>query len=132
MKQATAIALALFRAIGAFGQSAVAPAAFEVASVKPNNSGDGTSSFHTNNGNLRSSNVSLRDFVKWAYRVQDYQVLGPNWLTSQKYDIVAKAEAPIPADRLMAMLQALLAERFKLAIHRETREGAGYALVVGK
>jgi uncharacterized protein (TIGR03435 family) len=129
---AASLALALFTSGGAYGQSAPAPSVFEVASVKPNRSDDGHSRFNARNGSLHSINVSLRDFIKWAYGVKDYQVAGPDWLTSQKFDIVAKAEAPVPEDRLMVMLQALLAERFKLAIHRETKERAVYALVTGK
>jgi bla regulator protein BlaR1 len=112
-------------------QAAVA-ASFEVASVKPNRYGAAASTFRARNGSLHSTNVSLRDFIRWAYGVKDYQVAGPDWLTSQRYDIVAKAPAAVPDDRLMPMLQALLAERFKLAIHRETKERAVYALVAGK
>jgi len=129
MKRATAtITVALFTAIGVFGQTA----AFEVASVRLNMSDDRATKFNTRNGSLISTNVSLREFIRWAYGVKDYQVAGPDWLGSQRYDIVAKAEASVPDDRLMAMLQALLAERFKLAIHRDTKERAVYALVVGK
>jgi uncharacterized protein (TIGR03435 family) len=58
--------------------------------------------------------------------------MGPDWLSSQKFDIVAKAAAAGDDDQLMPMLQTLLAERFKLAIHRETKERAVYALVTGK
>ena len=126
------IALAVFMLCGAYGQSAAAPTAFEVASVRLNRSDSGSSRFSSNKGSVRSTNVSLRDFIKWAYGVKDYQVMGPDWLASQKFDIVAKAERPVSDKQLMAMLQALLAERFKLAIHRETKERAVYELVVGK
>ena len=126
------ITLALSTVIGAYGQSADAPTAFEVASVRLNRSDSGSSRFSSNKGSVRSTNVSLRDFIKWAYGVKDYQVMGPDWLASQKFDIVAKAEAPVSDKQLMAMLQALLAERFKLAIHHETKERAVYELVVGK
>jgi len=126
------ITLALSTVIGAYGQSADAPRAFEVASVRLNRSDSGSSRFSSNKGSVRSTNVSLRDFIKWAYGVKDYQVMGPDWLASQKFDIVAKAEAPVSDKQLMAMLQALLAERFKLAIHHETKERAVYELVVGK
>jgi uncharacterized protein (TIGR03435 family) len=126
------ITLALFTSYGAFGQTAPSPLAFEVVSVRPNISDERTTKFNTRNGSLNSTNVSLREFIRWAYGVKDYQIAGPDWLRSQRYDIVAKAEASVPDDRLMAMLQGLLAERFKLAIHRETKERAVYALVVGK
>jgi uncharacterized protein (TIGR03435 family) len=133
MKHPTAsIALALFTSYGAYGQTAPAPPAFEVASVRPNKSSDGSSTFNTSNGSVHSTNCSLRDFIRWAFNVKDYQIAGPDWLSSQRFDIVAKAPSPDTDDQLMAMLQELLAERFKLAIHRETKEGAAYALVVGK
>jgi len=70
--------------------------------------------------------------IRWAYSVKDYQVTGPDWLATQRYDIAAKAEASLSDKQLMAMLQALLAERFKLAIHRETKERTVYELVIGK
>ncbi len=110
---------------------AVLPA-FELASVRPNRSGDSSSRFNTGNGSIHSANVSLRDLIKWAYSVKDYQVVGPDWLSSQKFDIVAKAPPSDTDDQLMPMLQALLAKRFTLAIHRETKERAVYALVAGK
>jgi uncharacterized protein (TIGR03435 family) len=120
--------LALFTAVGAFGQSA----AFEVASVRLNKSDSHSSRFNSSKGSIHSTNVSLREFIKFGYGVKDYQVTGPDWLATQRFDIVAKAEAPVPDDQLMAMLQTLLAERFKLAIHRETKERTVYELVVGK
>jgi uncharacterized protein (TIGR03435 family) len=133
MRRATAsLALVIFTSYEAFGQSSAAPPAFEVASVRLNRSDSRSSRFSSGKGNLYSTNHSLRDFIGWAYRVKDYQIVGPDWLTTQKFDIVAKAEAPVSDDRLMAMLQALLAERFKLAIHRETKERTVYELVVGK
>jgi uncharacterized protein (TIGR03435 family) len=133
MKRAIAgVALALFTLCGAYGQYASAPTAFEVASVRPNMSGSHSSRFSSGKGGLNTSNVSLRDFVRWAYGVKDYQVTAPDWLATQRFDIAAKAEASVPNDQLMAMLQALLVERFKLVVHRETKERTVYSLVVGK
>src|SRR5260370_41189619 len=95
------ITLALSTVIGAYGQSADAPPAFEVASVRPNRSDSGSSRFSSNKGSVHSTNVSLRDFIKWAYGVKDYQVTGPDWLASQRFDIVAKAERPVSDKQLM-------------------------------
>jgi uncharacterized protein (TIGR03435 family) len=65
--------------------------------------------------------------------VQESQIVGgPKWVGEDRYEIDAKAAGPAGDDELMAMLQSLLSERFKLAFHRETRELPGYALVVGK
>ena len=77
-------------------------------------------------------NVRLTSCIKWAYSVQDYQISGPGWLNTERFDIIAKAEGPAPDNQLRSMLQALLAERFKLALHRQTKELAAYALTIGK
>jgi uncharacterized protein (TIGR03435 family) len=73
-------------------------------------------------------NVTLRSCIQWAYSVRDFQIEGPAVLTSNRYDITAKAPKPIPTEQLRLMLQALLAERFQLALHRETRELPVYGL----
>ena len=77
-------------------------------------------------------NVSLRSCIQWAYRVRGYQISGPGWLTSERYDIVAKTSSPAADDQLRPMLQRLLADRFQLALHRETKELPVYWLVAGK
>jgi uncharacterized protein (TIGR03435 family) len=72
--------------------------------------------------------------IQQAYDVRDYQISGaPSWLNSERYDIVAKADVPnITRDMAKVLLQSLLAERFNLKIHRETKELPIYALVIGK
>ena len=68
-----------------------------------------------------------------AYGVQDYQISGgPSWLRADRFDIAAKAETSSSSDQMMAMLQILLVDRFKLAVHREFKESAGYAMVAAK
>jgi uncharacterized protein (TIGR03435 family) len=65
--------------------------------------------------------------------LQDYQLSGGTAsIEDEPYDIVAKAESPVEDDQLMLMLRRLLADRFKLKFHRESKEMQGYALVVGK
>jgi uncharacterized protein (TIGR03435 family) len=121
-----------------FGQSAAAPAAFEVASVKPNKIGSAggkdeiRESVDSTPSSLAMRSVSLKSCLKWAYGVKDYQISGPGWLASEKYDVVAKTGRPATDDELRLMLQTLLAERFQMALHRETKELPMYALVVGK
>ncbi len=102
---------------------------FEVASVKPNLSGGGHSDTDTDGNLLRMKNVTLKACITWAFRVTDAQVSGPPWLETERFDIVAKAESGSPQPKMM---EALLAERFKLAVHREMKELTVYALVVGK
>jgi uncharacterized protein (TIGR03435 family) len=129
----------VFAACGMFGQSTTAPKAFEVASIKPNTSGTGNSSTHTSKGQIRMENVSLKQCIETAFDVKDYSLSGPSWLDNARFDILAKppsASTPwsgfgLPPD-FRAMLQALLADRFKLAVHRETRVVSAYALVTDK
>jgi uncharacterized protein (TIGR03435 family) len=138
---ATALALTL----PAGAQSAGAPAAgaqspgFEVASVKPSNpnpSGPlaGAPMILPALGRLTAQNVTLRMLVMGAYQKQPFQIVGgPTWLNSDKFDINAKAEdATLTTDQMLGMLQTLLADRFKLKAHIETRDVPIYALVVAR
>ena len=79
---------------------------------------------------------SLRDLIRTAYEVKDYQIAGAdalgNPLDAQRFDIQATLPAGATEKDVPQMLQALLAERFKLAIHRETRDLPVYALIIGK
>ncbi len=112
---------------------ASAQPAFEVASVKPASPDATGVRINTQQGKLTMANVPLRLCIQWAYQVQPFQISGgPGWLGTDKYDIVAKAEKPVPNDQMRLMLQTLLAERFKLTVHREMKESVEYALVVAK
>mgnify|MGYP003297018792 CR=1 FL=1 len=73
---------------------------FEVASVKPNNSGAGSSSTRTEpGGRFTATNVPLRLLIRNAYQLQDFQIVGaPSWIGSERYDIVAKAEDGTPIE----------------------------------
>ena len=78
-------------------------------------------------------NVSLRVLMQSAYRLNaDRIVGGPSWIGNDRFDINAKAEAPTSQDQLELMLRTLLADRFKLAVHVETRDEAIYALVMSR
>ena len=117
------------------GQSVVAQR-FEVASVKPISADrlNGPSGGQSGRGRLTMSNVTLKRCIMGAFGIGPNQILGgPGWLDSDRYEIVAKAEQPVDDDGvLMAMLQTLLAERFKLAFHRETRTIPAFVLEVAK
>jgi uncharacterized protein (TIGR03435 family) len=122
-------AILLFMACAALAQTG-----FEAASVQraaerrsPLRGGPGTSS----PGQL-SGVATLRALVMRAYELKDYQVSGPAWMDSERYDIAAKIPAGATRSQVSLMLQGLLADRFGLAIHRETRELPIYALVAGK
>jgi uncharacterized protein (TIGR03435 family) len=78
-------------------------------------------------------NTPLRTIIQMAYQVNVPQVIGaPSWIANERFDITAKADTPSSADQLRAMLQTLLADRFKLAAHPETRNTSVYALVVAR
>lgn len=133
-----AAVLAAFAPAGASGQTAPAAptaAAFEVASIKPNKSGTGNSSTHTSRGEIRFENVSLKRLIERAYDLKDYSLSAPEWLESERFDIVAKPPAKPGGTRgveYKPLLQSLLVERFKLAYHREPKTIPAYALVVAK
>jgi uncharacterized protein (TIGR03435 family) len=127
-------ALAL-RSWPVFGQAAAAPA-FDVASIKPADP-SGTMAIRRSGHHLVTVNTLLEFLIGWAYDIHTDRIDDkPKWLDSGRYDITANAPqdawsaAPSPGQptRLQQMMQALLADRFKLAVHRETRELAMYAL----
>lgn len=114
---------------------------FEVASVKVNKSGAGGAlsgrggSIRFTPGQVSMENVSLWKIIGSAYGVgedKDYAMTGAGWLKDERYDVLAKFPPDTPRDELQTMLKNLLAERFKLTLHRETKELSVYALVVAK
>ncbi len=128
------VALCLWTAPESMAQSgAGAPPAFEVASVKRSQPEGGGMTMTSDLGRLTLRNVTLRFCIEAAYHIKDFQLSGgPGWLGSESYDIDAKASGPAKDAELRLMLQPLLAERFKLSLHREEKEAPTYALVVGK
>jgi uncharacterized protein (TIGR03435 family) len=109
--------------------------AFEVASVKPaqpSPAGHMQIGLRADAAMLRYSNVSLKEVIRIAHRVKEFQIRGPDWIDSARFDIVAKLPAGASQDQIPEMLQDLLTERFKMATHRETKEHPIYALVVAK
>jgi bla regulator protein blaR1 len=84
-------------------------------------------------GSFRKTNTTLRMLVQLAYGLQDYQVLrGPNWVNSDRYDVEAKSAGDANRAEVLLRIQAMLAERFRLKIHRESQEGPVYELIVAK
>jgi uncharacterized protein (TIGR03435 family) len=111
---------------------APAATAFEVASVKPNKAGDGRVMIGLQpGGRFNATNVPLRLLLRQAFNVQEFQLVGaPDWAGSDRFDVVAKApDGDFNADVMRPMLRSLLAERFHLAVHNETRDMPVYALV---
>ena len=114
---------------------------FEVASVKPNTSGDGRVMIGVQpGGRYTATNVPLRFLIRNAYGIQDFQLVGaPDWIDSERFDIIAKAESDIgppvpggPPSPIQLMLRSLLGDRFKLSLHSEIWELPIYALVLAR
>jgi uncharacterized protein (TIGR03435 family) len=81
---------------------------------------------------FRCENFSLSNLINWAYALGANQLSAPDWMNRAIFDINAKVPAGTTHEEFQAMLQNLLADRFKLAIHHETRESTEYRLVVAK
>ena len=110
--------------------AADAPSAFEVASVRP--SRDGREAIDVLPGTVTMRNVRLTGAIRWAYSVLDVQVSGPDWLDTTRFDIIAKAGAPAKEREMKQMMQTLLADRFKLELHRQTKDVNAMVLTVAK
>ena len=143
---ATILAVAVLCA-RAPAQSAAAPPPFDVASIHVNNTEtDGRHHIFNDpaESHFRTVNLALRDLIQYAYGLPDSQILGgPAWLDSIMFDIDAKSDPVIDAQfhalpteqarhRRQLMVQTLLADRFQLKAHQETRQLPVYALIVAK
>ena len=129
------VLLILLASVALVAQQPQGALSFEVASIKPSAPqpiGMIRIGVSTDGGMARYTGVSLRDLIRSAYRVKDFQIEGPDWMTNERFDIVAKLPDGAKQDQIPEMLQSLLAERFKLSLHRDTKEHAVYALIVGK
>jgi uncharacterized protein (TIGR03435 family) len=151
---ALAIALVVLTALRPHAQSFNAPAGsipapdpnvplyFEAASVKPSDPGNppGQGIRRQPGGRFNTFNSPVRTLITFAYQIQNYQLVGgPDWISNERYDVVAKMEGDPPpvipgtgADHMMLATRTLLADRFKLKIHKETRELDIYALTKAK
>lgn len=134
--RSSAVAIAFLCACALFSQSTV-PLHFESASVKANlrpiplsSTGD---VLLLGGGRLRTEAALLPFIIQQAYNLRRYQIIGgPDWMSEARYDIEAKAEGNATFPQIYLMLQSLLADRFKLKVHRETRQLPVYELTVTK
>lgn len=103
---------------------------FEVASIKPNRTNE-RMYYGLRNSSLTVRNMPVKGLIQVAYGKRDFQIVGgPAWISSECFDIDAKAERPLKANHDME--KALLASRFQLKLHRETKETSVYSLVVAR
>ena len=136
-----AAAILVVSSWAALGQTA-APTAplreFTAVSIKPNKSGDSRVMMRGNRGGrLDATNVPVRSLITWAYQVREFQISGePSWADSERFDVVTKSDGNPRFDflkpELQTMFQSVLADRFKLALHRETKDLPMYSLVAAK
>ncbi|HEY7190882.1 MAG TPA: TIGR03435 family protein [Vicinamibacterales bacterium] len=107
--------------------------AFEVASVKVSKSSTPMMSMRMLPTSFNATNVTVQMLLTMALRIRQFQIQGaPAWLNTDRFDINAKAPEGTPPDQLMSMVKSLLADRFKLVSHNETKESPIYALVMAR
>jgi uncharacterized protein (TIGR03435 family) len=130
----------------AFAQApAAAPLTFEVASIKPAGqldqakimSGQFRVGMSVDGARVEFKFMSIGDLVRTAYKIKPHQLIAPDWIskaamTTDRFDIQAKLPEGATKEQVPEMLQALLADRFKVKVHKESREQNVYALVVAK
>ncbi len=131
---ARVVAVAVAMTLSAAPPQAPADLKFNLASIKPNPNPAGPR-LRSLPGGMFQATATLETLVILAFGVEPLQVLGARgWIGSERFDVDAKAEgAPqkLPEEQFHRMLQALLAERFALKTHKESREMSVYALIVG-
>ena len=126
------MAVVLAAAAAAHAQNALP--AFEVASIKANRSGTTIANAGRMSGDrFTASNATVIQLIRSAYGVQEFQIAGqPGWTGIDRFDITANMPSGSKPGEWPAMLQSLLAERFRLRLHRELREADVYGLIVVK
>lgn len=110
---------------------------FEVASVKPSAHANGRISYAggpgtSDPGQITFTNVTLGGVLIRAYDLKPFQLVGPDWISTNRYDIVAKIPPSTSQEQFQAMLQNLTLARFHTELHHETRQIQGYELLVGR
>jgi uncharacterized protein (TIGR03435 family) len=138
------LGLMVFTCCLVYGQAVDKPLTFDAASVKPAppltpdgqgrmllprpSGGPGTQ----DPGRIHYPYMTLRNLLTTAYDIKTFQIVGPGLLDTERFDITATMPPDTTKEQFRAMLQNLLAERFKMTIHRETKELPMYSLVVAK
>ncbi len=138
MRTVLGIAAAILTSTSVWSQTAATTPAkpeFEVASIRPSGPvtpGQLTVGLHIDGAQIRGHQFALKDYLQMAYRLKNYQVTGPDWIASDRFDISAKLPDGATRAQVPEMLAALLISRFHLATHRETKPFPVYALTVAK
>jgi uncharacterized protein (TIGR03435 family) len=132
--KAMCLLLPVLFSIAALAQTAPPRLEFEVASIKPSApfNGQVNAGIKIDGAQLHARSLAIKDYIQAAYKMKNYQVVGPLWIGSERYDIDAKLPAGTTREQVPEMMQSLFADRFELKIHRETRDFPVYGLVVAK
>ncbi len=113
--------------------AAQTPTHFDAATIRPEKPANGpgiSTETHADPQRFTARNLSLQELLQQAYSLQAYQVVGPPWLGTKRFDVSAEVSAPMNYSAMKVLLQPLLQERFQMKTHWETRRLPGYALVV--
>jgi uncharacterized protein (TIGR03435 family) len=107
---------------------------FEVASIRPGALGArGPTIYNPTRGRFAIDSITTKALIAYAYDVREFQVSGgPGWVGSEEYNIVAKPQGEVSNEKILAMTRSLLAERFNLTLHHESKEMPVLALTVAK
>ena len=132
MMMRSALAIVGVSVVGLLAQEPQRPLTFDVTSVKPNTSGEQGGSSKAQPGRYVGVNVTLKRVIGLAYRPVQEFIGGPDWINTDRFDIEGSVEGTPTQDQMLEMLRSLLAERFKLAVHRETRQMPAYALTLAR
>jgi uncharacterized protein (TIGR03435 family) len=133
----TTLTLIVAAQFGAFSQPQMARPAFEVTSVKRHAQGSGYEQASCSNGRFITRGSPLTDTIRWAYDLKapqfsELENKSPGWATQEGYDVEAKSKSTVTEAQCRQMVQTLLADRFKMAIHWESRPGQVYDLVIAR
>ena len=134
MKATAGVLLSAIGAAAAFAQNAPRPE-FEVATIRPSAqiSQDGvTAGFRIDGAQIHAAYLTLKDYIGVAYRVKLYQISGPDWIGSDRFDIAATLPAGVPTSQVPEMMQRLIEERFQVKMHRDKKDFPVYVLEVAK
>src|SRR5688500_9077670 len=128
----TAAALILVSVVDVPGQEPQRDLTFDVTSVKPNTTGEQGGSSSVRPGRYVGINVTLRRVMGLAYRPVQEFAGGPDWINTERFDIEGRSDGTPSQPQMLEMLRSLLADRFKLVVHKEVRPMPAFALVLAR
>lgn len=101
-------------------------------SAQPTGYGQVSVGIHIDGSQIRCNYFALKDYIAMAYDLKSHQVVGPDWIASERFDISAKLPEGAKRNQVGDMLRALLEDRFQLKFHKDSKEFPVYALIPGK